>query len=294
MSEDLLNEQEAINSIYGEHTFGRSGDQGSTDYFLVVPCHNIKLRLCVPFCYPEEKPQILGIETAGDRLRKSHATTILACAREALSRVFSHGVVCMFDLLQELDVDNGTTSLPNHTHGLSHLDAESAADVDNGTQLNENSQGFVESSTDPPPQWFVSSTVTMKKSVFVARACPVTAPLQAKAALDHLVAKDKRVAKATHNITAYRICKASRSTTGAASTKLIYQDCDDDGETSAGSRLLHLLLAMDVWDVLVVVTRWYGGVQLGPDRFKMISQVAREAVVEGGWLRGGGRKSAKA
>ena len=294
MSEDLLNEQEAINSIYGEHTFERSGDRGSNDYFLVVPCHNIKLRLCVPFDYPEEKPQILGIVTAGDRLQKGHCTTILARAREALSRVFSHGAVCMFDLLQELDVENGESSLLDHINGLSHLDAESPAGVDNRTQLNENSQGFDELSTDPPPQWVISSTVTLKKSVFVARACPVTAPSQVKAALDNLVSKDKHVAKATHNITAYRICKPSCSTTGAASTKVIYQDCDDDGETAAGGRLLHLLLAMDVWDVLVVVTRWYGGVQLGPDRFKIISQVAREAVVEGGWLKGGGRKSVEA
>jgi putative IMPACT (imprinted ancient) family translation regulator len=30
---------------------------------------------------------------------------------------------------------------------------------------------------------------------------------------------------------------------------------------------LHLMQLMDVWDVMVVVTRWYGGVHLGPDRY---------------------------
>lgn len=291
MSEDLVNEQEAINSIYGEHTFERSEDLGSDEYFLVVPCHKTKLRLRVPSCYPEERPQILGIVTAGDKLQKGHGTTILAHAREALSRVSIHGTVCMFDLLQEMDVNNEETSLPDQSHGLTHLDVDPPAHVDSSTQLNEYRQGFDLSSTDPPPQWVISPTVTLKKSVFVARACPVTSPSQVKAALDNLVANDKRVVKATHNITAYRICKPSCLSTGAASTKVIYQDCDDDGETAAGGRLLHLLLSMNVWDVLVVVTRWYGGVQLGPDRFKLISQVAREAVVQGGWLKGGGRKS---
>lgn len=44
---------------------------------------------------------------------------------------------------------------------------------------------------------------------------------------------------------------------------------------------------MNVWDVLVVVSRWYGGVKLGPDRFSIINNVAREAVVKGGWTKSG-------
>jgi len=35
---------------------------------------------------------------------------------------------------------------------------------------------------------------------------------------------------------------------------------------------------MAVTDTLVVVTRWYGGVQLGPDRWRHINAVARDAV----------------
>ena len=42
---------------------------------------------------------------------------------------------------------------------------------------------------------------------------------------------------------------------------------------------------MNVWDVLVVVSRWYGGVKLGSDRFRIINNVAREALVEGGWTK---------
>ena len=49
----------------------------------------------------------------------------------------------------------------------------------------------------------------------------------------------------------------------------------------AGSRLLHLLNMMDVNNTLVVVTRWYGGIHLGGDRWKHINNVARNAI-EGG------------
>ena len=53
------------------------------------------------------------------------------------------------------------------------------------------------------------------------------------------------------------------------------QDYDDDGEDAAGGRLLHLLQILDVKDTIVVVTRWYGGVKLGPTRFTHINNAAR-------------------
>lgn len=74
-------------------------------------------------------------------------------------------------------------------------------------------------------------------------------------------------------MTAYRI-RAARDGGGVT-----YEECEDDGEAGAGRRLLELLQRMEVWDVLVVVSRWYGGVKLGPDRFRCIGSVAREAVV---------------
>ena len=60
--------------------------------------------------------------------------------------------------------------------------------------------------------------------------------------------------------------------------KMLIQDCDDDGETHAGGRMLHLLEILECENVLVVVSRWYGGVQLGPDRFKHINNAARNVL----------------
>jgi len=61
-------------------------------------------------------------------------------------------------------------------------------------------------------------------------------------------------------------------------------DYDDDGETQAGARLKHLLDILELENVLVVVSRWYGGTHLGPDRFKLINQAARDALDLGGFL----------
>jgi putative IMPACT (imprinted ancient) family translation regulator len=47
--------------------------------------------------------------------------------------------------------------------------------------------------------------------------------------------------------------------------------------------------------VLVIVTRWFGGIHLGPDRFKHINQAGRDALEVGGFLEsesGGGAGAA--
>ncbi|KAH0840611.1 Impact family protein [Fonsecaea pedrosoi] len=151
--------------------------------------------------------------------------------------------------------------------------------------MNMPSNAAVASSLDtptyPPPNWSLSEALTANRSTFVARACPVRSLDEAQASLSHLLASNKKVASATHNISAWRI-QSTNAQTGAVIT---VQDSDDDGETAAGGRLLHLMQLMDVWNCMVVVTRWYGGVKLGPDRFRLINQVARESLVKGGFVK---------
>ena len=120
--------------------------------------------------------------------------------------------------------------------------------------------------------WVLSETVTEKKSVFVGRACRVYNPEDAKRWVEELVRSDKRLMRATHNMYAYRISPQPGSS-------VMYQDNDDDGETAAGARLAHLLSIMDITNVVVVVSRWYGGIKLGGDRFRIIGSVGRDAVV---------------
>ena len=272
MSEELRNEIEAINSIYEADTLKTTETAGIL--ILSIPSHQASLRLSIPPGYPETEPRILGIEGTGTNTKKGYGTYVFVVARECMLRIFTPGSVCLFDLLQELDTALSAESLGNTPSQLAENGKDENAALEHLSHLHPK--------MSEEPLWSLSAPVILKKSTFIARACAVETPAQAQACIAHLLSVDKRAAKATHNITAFRI----RCTADVASvTELVYQDCDDDGESAAGGRLLHLLQVMDVWGVLVMVSRWYGGVKLGPDRFSIINNVAREAVIEGGWTR---------
>lgn len=53
---------------------------------------------------------------------------------------------------------------------------------------------------------------------------------------------------------------------------------NDDGEVGAGAVILKMLEREGVPDRIVVVTRWYGGVHLGGDRFAHIVTCTRSAL----------------
>ncbi|OCH95923.1 UPF0029-domain-containing protein [Obba rivulosa] len=128
-----------------------------------------------------------------------------------------------------------------------------------------------------------------RKSAFVGRACRITDPVQVPMILAHLMA-DRRISRAAHPIINAWRCRVG---------SVLHQDNDDDGETAAGGRLAHLLQILEVDNVLVIVTRYFGGIHLGPDRFKHINQAARNALEIGGFLDtpgdagNGGRRKGK-
>ena len=95
------------------------------------------------------------------------------------------------------------------------------------------------------------------------------------AVLQELMSNTK-IARATHRIYAYRTYVVKKG------QKLPLYDHEDDGETGAGIKLQHLLQIMKIDNVMVVVTRWYGGVHLGADRFRHILNKARQAILESG------------
>lgn len=119
--------------------------------------------------------------------------------------------------------------------------------------------------------------VVVKRSTFQAHVAPIACPGDAKAVVDALLT-NRRIAAATHNVMAYR-CRVDAATSGA-----ICADCDDDGEAAAGGRLAFMLQAAKVEGAVVVVSRWFGGTLLGPSRFGVINNTARDALVAGGFI----------
>uniref|UniRef100_A0A8C1YNJ8 Impact RWD domain protein n=1 Tax=Cyprinus carpio TaxID=7962 RepID=A0A8C1YNJ8_CYPCA len=116
-----------------------------------------------------------------------------------------------------------------------------------------------------------SSASDGTRSTFQPHLSAVVTPKQVQRVLNNLY-KTKMIASPTHNIYAYRIyCEDENS---------FLRDCEDDGETAAGGRLLHLLQILDVRNVLVVVSRWYGGIPLGPDRLHHINSCGRNILIQ--------------
>jgi len=122
---------------------------------------------------------------------------------------------------------------------------------------------------------FSGPTFEDRKSIFQAHVAAIQSKEDAMAVLDRLKENGK-IARATHNIYAWRVLKDE-------GRQLEQHDCEDDGEHTAGSKLLHLLVMMQAGNLIVVVTRWYGGIHLGPIRFRHICNVAREVMLQNGF-----------
>lgn len=285
MSQELLDEVTSINSIYGDNTLASITPESAL-YALSLPTQAaISLRVEFPANYPDAPPSILGTQSIGDNVAKGDGTYLVELLREVLAEVYTPGAPCIFDLIEEADQRLQQLGLDASSKDEEQQAAQANGQATDSHPQHSNSDGSqpMEELGDPPP-WTLSEVITEKKSVFIARSAPVTSIGQARQSLAHMLATDKKVAKATHNITAWRI----RGENGVQ-----YQDCDDDGETAAGGRLLHLLELMGVWDAMVVVSRWYGGVQLGPDRFRIINQTARDALLKGGFAAEAGKDNGK-
>jgi hypothetical protein len=255
MSDELLDEVEAINSIYGDGSLVAAEDESSSTYILKIPGDASSLRIQFPATYPAQRPVVLGTHHSSGGVRGAGARD-LRLFQDTLESVFQEGSVCLFDAVEEF-ARRYEELVPEERQP----EVEIVTPVD------------VEEVSFPAPEWVLSEVVVENRSTFVARVAAVSSPQEARSHVAHLLGSDKKVRVATHNITAWRI-------RGARGTQ--FQDCDDDGETAAGGRLLHLMQVMDVWGVVVVVSRWYGGVKLGPRRFAVINGVARDGLIRAG------------
>lgn len=104
-----------------------------------------------------------------------------------------------------------------------------------------------------------------RKSKYTAIIGFVSAKSEVKKFMEELL-KDKYFQKATHNSFAYRIRE-----NGA-----IIEGKNDDGETGAGMCILREIQREDFVNVIVVVTRYFGGIHLNADRFKNVINATKE------------------
>eukprot|EP00803_Ostreobium_quekettii_P005650 evm.model.scf_985EXC.1 EVM.evm.TU.scf_985EXC.1 scf_985EXC:847-5233(+) len=269
----------ALDAIYGED-FRRLEDQGRCEIYIpsASASHRLTLEVQMLPTYPMMDPPWIS-------LAASHIPeAVKEWALAELHQQFIPGEVVLYNWVEWLREQS------DHWAPCAESNEENCVKTDEAPLKEEpanaletehrDSHDAVGNDKNPKYEALRASVVhghpfTEKKSTFQSHLCPVNSRDQVEAFVGILM-DDRKVRDATHNILAYRIHDTQRNT--------FIQDCNDDGEAAAGARLLHMLQIADVQDVAVVVTRWFGGTLLGPLRFKLINNVARDLLVDHGYI----------
>ncbi|KAI9027557.1 ribosomal protein S5 domain 2-type protein [Phycomyces nitens] len=309
LSEDQDREEQneevlALEAIFGPEVFQK--DQQSPDnafiYTLNLDEHQVDLksprvfvvRFFLPPSYPRtDMPfyEICSVYFGQMKVDQSMVNDI----NRGFKDLFQPGQVVLFEWtswlreylesksLNDSQDMNKLSDTLNDTHVTLDRESEKEEESEEEEATNDMDRPTVRScqsgllaSTEPVPE--IQSSIEPlvdRKSVFVAHVATVYNASQVRAVVSKLL-ENKKIAKATHNIMAYRI---------VLDDGRVLQDNDDDGETAAGGRLMHLLQILDVQHAVVVVSRWFGGIMLGADRFKDINNCARKALEDFGHIK---------
>ncbi|KAJ3933019.1 MAG: ribosomal protein S5 domain 2-type protein [Lentinula lateritia] len=138
----------------------------------------------------------------------------------------------------------------------------------------------IANSSSWPYPIYASERLHDRKSIFVAHASRLPNDSLFPLFLEVLTASPK-LKKATHCMYAYRTSEPQSSTSHSKSKLITGQH--DGGESGSGNHLARLLDVTGCENTVVVCSRWYGGVQLGGDRWRRITHVAKEALDKGGF-----------
>lgn len=127
-----------------------------------------------------------------------------------------------------------------------------------------------------------TATFEVRGSEFLGHVAPADTVEEAEAFIEAVRAE---YADATHNVPAYRVPAAEPSERTPGTSVMLREYGDDDGEPSgsAGKPALNVLQKRDVRNVVSVVTRYYGGTNLGVGGLaRAYSRAVKDAVDEAG------------
>lgn len=122
--------------------------------------------------------------------------------------------------------------------------------------------------------YHASSIIVDRKSKFQGRFRQIQNENEIEPVLQELTKSDRKIARASHpHIIAWRLPNT--------------QGFKDNGESGAGQRLLdQVLVRQNLTGLLLIVTRWYGGIPLGGARFRHIINSAMSSLRDGGVIMG--------
>eukprot|EP01116_Phalansterium_solitarium_P001687 TRINITY_DN1149_c0_g2_i1.p1 TRINITY_DN1149_c0_g2~~TRINITY_DN1149_c0_g2_i1.p1 ORF type:complete len:348 (-),score=69.43 TRINITY_DN1149_c0_g2_i1:299-1207(-) len=218
-----------------------------------------------PADYPSRRPPT-GVSVSAEWLSRTNAKRLC----EALEARSERGSVVVYQWIEWLR-ENTVAHL-----GLeARLTDMSLADtVEDSAASASTRAAAVEARAYDGPAIVHGEPVTDRKSKFQAHLARVQSLEEIDIVMGELLS-NKKIREATHNISAYRI----RQTKDDGSVVML-ENRDDDGETGAGDKVLYMMQMRNFLNVVVVVTRWYGGIQLGADRFKHITGCAADLLLK--------------
>ncbi|XP_044149422.1 protein IMPACT [Bufo gargarizans] len=279
-----IDEIEALSSIYGDDWCVI--DEAARIFCIKIsnsldhPEWTLCLQVILPPEYPSAAPPLYQLNAPW--LRGEDRLTLSNSLEDIYVQNLGENILYQWvEKIREFLEEKSKTSVPGPSSIATTEETETADDIASSSELRlddlltcsviDGSFDTLEGLGKEVPSIFHGEPISDRRSTFQAHLAPVHSPGQVKEVLSVLY-ENKKIASATHNIYAYRIYTKKTNT--------FIQDCEDDGETAAGKRLLHLMQILDARDVMVVVSRWYGGILLGPDRFKHINNCARNILVE--------------
>ena len=138
--------------------------------------------------------------------------------------------------------------------------------------------------TDPVSYQTVARQATARFEVRGSRFMGHVRPVDTVADAEQFIASVRAAYDdATHNVPAYRVPAGQPSDRQPSTGVMIREYSSDDGEPtgSAGTPALNVLQQRDLRNVVVVVTRYYGGTNLGVGGLtRMYARATSEAVNE--------------
>jgi hypothetical protein len=263
-AEARCEELEAIQAIYSDCVDIVTSEEGMDTIIVFTYSANCVMKFELPQEYPDDSDVVLKFQKFGyPKGMKMKLLEELNSIIETLggAEILFNLIMKIKEVLDDCTGDGSCVQLVEEDH-------ESDADDNFCLEAAEFKQQLEESTLKNNSLPVVHGEfMTFKKSTFQSHFARVSS-------MDEVnlfrmeVLSDKRVARATHNIFAYRFIDPA--------TGVSYHDNDDDGESAAGGRLAEMIRLMKVEGIAVIVTRWFGGVLLGPDRFKYICNSARQ------------------
>lgn len=200
---------------------------------------------------------------------------------------------------EEPNSDSGSSSKPASGRKLSALapvfvptsastSGSSSPAVSKQTQIQKSLDSYCSPATKngaggsnlspPKPDYlrpaFKSEPLQIKDSTFQARLFNLDAPEHKAKILAHM---KRNYSEYQHHMAGWRYLVLKPGMTGLEGEDAftVEQGSVDDGETRGGKAVLDVIEKMGMCDVLVVVSRRFGGTMLGPARFTHIADCAR-------------------